>query len=350
MKDARSVAIRGHWRLVALACLLVLGLAWLPPAIATGIPLNAGMVWLTRALTGEEREVSQLEAVQAEHWLRVVLSSAPQNTSAWRGLGLALAVQHRDAEATEAWHNVPGMVTELMRRGQQAFELVHYDYSAEWHRRAAMLAPTLAEPWYRVGRAYQEIDAWDNALQAYCHALQQSDWSGSNRSSLYYRAGAAYYHVGGDQSLERAWQSLETALLADRFLDVWEWSDCHFLRGMILWQQGHPVEEYVAEYETAIRIQPEHASAHAQLGMAYYARDGNLRTAEAQLREAISLRPELGWPYVMLGEVYDREGLLAEAAELYDQALQFPDVQAEAQQRLQDLRHRPGNEAQEESR
>jgi superkiller protein 3 len=274
---------------------------------------------------------------QAEWWLRQVIQRAPENRAAWRGLGLALAAQGRVDEATAAWRKVPGMPSELMIWGKHAFLLRRYDQALQWYQWAAAVDPALAGPWYHTGLAHEELQQWEEALQAYRRALESSDPSGLRQGSAHYRVGALYLRLNVPQGLERAWQAFEAALQASDFAELWERSDCHFQRGTVLRLQERPVEEYIAEYERAVAIDPGHAAAQARLGLAYYERDQDVLLAEAHLREAMALEPHDGSFYVLLGEVYAHAGMHHQAAEIYERALAFEAVREQAQQLLQDL-------------
>jgi tetratricopeptide (TPR) repeat protein len=326
----------------ALGGLLVLGLLCCGPAAVRLARLNVGMIALSRAWIDEDASVWHTAALQAENQLRQVTRQAPENRSAWRGLGLALARQGRADEAIAAWRQVPGMVSDLMLWCQHALLTERYAQALEWCQWATGVEPALAAPWYFAGRAHEELQQWESALQAYQHALGLGDWSGLHPSSLHYRVGTLYLRRGMPGDAERAWQAFEAALQADDFDSLLERSDCHFQRGTILRLRERPVAEYIVEYERAIAIQPGHAAAQAQLGLAYYERDQDVRLAEVHLREAMTLDSQDGWPYVLLGEVYTGAGMRDRAKEMYERALQFEDVRGLAQQRLQALREPAG--------
>jgi tetratricopeptide (TPR) repeat protein len=325
----------------ALACLLVVGLILGGPAILSLARLNAGMIALTRALMADGEDTPPGAVAQAEWWLSQVIHRAPENRAAWRGLGLALAAQGRVDEATAAWQKVPDMVSDLLLWGEHALLLRRYDQALEWYQWATRVEPAQAGPWYHRGRAHEKLLQWEDALQAYHRALELDDWSGLRHSSLHYRTGALYLRLDVPQAVERAWQAFEAALEADDFGELREQSDCHFQRGTILHLQERPVDEYIVEYERAVAIDPGHAAAQARLGSAYFERDQDLQLAEAHLGEALALDPKDGLPYVLLGDVYTGAGMHRQAAEMYEQALQFEALRDEAQRRLQALQQ-PG--------
>ena len=67
-------------------------------------------------------------------------------------------------------------------------------------------------------------------------------------------------------------------------------ADTHYNLGIALKAQGK-LTEAVAEYRTAIRLEPNHANAHCNLGLAL-ADQGKLAEAIAEYREAIRLKPD----------------------------------------------------------
>jgi tetratricopeptide (TPR) repeat protein len=102
----------------------------------------------------------------------------------------------------------------------------------------------------------------------------------------------------------------------------------HYNLGVALWQLGQ-LAEAVAECRTAIRLQPDHPEAHLTLADAL-ADLGQLAEAEAVYRTAIRLRPESDAAYYNLGTVLEARGRPDDAQAAYRQALrlnpEFPDA------------------------
>jgi tetratricopeptide (TPR) repeat protein len=86
------------------------------------------------------------------------------------------------------------------------------------------------------------------------------------------------------------------------------------------------VEEAIAEYRTAIRLQPDLALAHSKLGLALSAQ-GKVEEAIAEYRTAIRLQPDLALAHNNLGNALGDQGKLAEAIAAYRTAIRLqPDL------------------------
>ena len=76
----------------------------------------------------------------------------------------------------------------------------------------------------------------------------------------------------------------------------------------------------IEQYQAAITLNPQHASAHVNLGNAYAAQ-GNLSSAAAALQTAVSLAPNLVDASYNLGTIYLRMGEPAKAVEQFSRTL-----------------------------
>ena len=90
---------------------------------------------------------------------------------------------------------------------------------------------------------------------------------------------------------------------------------------MALERQGK-LEEAIAEYRTAIRIQPDFALAHNNLGSALD-RKGKRDEAIAEHRTAIRLQPDFALAHNNLGSALDRQGKREEAIAEYRTVLRL---------------------------
>jgi serine/threonine-protein kinase len=92
----------------------------------------------------------------------------------------------------------------------------------------------------------------------------------------------------------------------------------------------HRWDDSIAEYEQAVRLDPESAWCHNRLGIALAWKGGHDDEAIAQFREAIRLDANLGWSHSFLAIALERKGCLAEAAdELREAARLLPEKRAE---------------------
>jgi len=298
---------------------------------------NAGLVFLGKALAGPPDEVACGFAVRAEALLWRATTYDAENNSAWRGLGFALEAQGEEEEAVIAWRTVGDMAQEFIQWGEQARSAGQYQEALEHYERAWVVSPDLADPWYYTGLAYEEMAQWEQALAAYDRALQGSASVDVGQSSIYYRKGVIYQWRLEPRQVEKALAAYEAAIESDDFNSNREAADCHYRRGEILRWMGTDSAEYIAEYRQATDLDPGHAPAHIYLGVAYYALDGDVAAAEAEIRQALALGTHGQWAYYQLGEIYRQEGKTIEAIAMYERALEIDPSLEVAQKRLQSL-------------
>ncbi|MFB2974436.1 tetratricopeptide repeat protein [Aerosakkonema sp. BLCC-F183] len=98
--------------------------------------------------------------------------------------------------------------------------------------------------------------------------------------------------------------------------------------GVTLQQQGK-LEEAIAKYQEAIRLNPSLAFAHLNLGAAL-AGLGKQPEAISAYREAILLQPNLAEAYYNLGNALAQQGELPDAQAQYKQAIQINPTYAKA--------------------
>jgi serine/threonine-protein kinase len=132
-------------------------------------------------------------------------------------------------------------------------------------------------------------------------------------NALYYQSNLAeavgYYRTA--LALRPQTLSLRYAL-GDLYLDLHRW------------------DEAIAEYEHAVRLDPDNAWCHNRLGFALAWKGGRDDEAIAHSREAIRIDANVGWFHYCLGFALDRKGCLDEAVdELWVAVRLFPEKRAE---------------------
>ncbi len=107
-----------------------------------------------------------------------------------------------------------------------------------------------------------------------------------------------------------------------------DFAEAHYNLGNALFELGQTAEA-VAQYQEALRIRPDFAEAHYGLGLAL-AREGKVRDAIAQMEQALQINPNLADAHCKLGEALAREGKVREAIAQMEQALRINPDYAEA--------------------
>jgi len=103
--------------------------------------------------------------------------------------------------------------------------------------------------------------------------------------------------------------------------------------GNALYAEGRTAEA-LAEHEEVLRLKPDLAEAHSNLGSDLEKMPGRLRDAIAQYEEAIRLKPDYAAAHSNLGNALDAEGRTAEAVAQCEEAVRLEPGFAEAHSSL----------------
>ena len=306
------------WSIRWLTLILLAILALRAPEVIGRMFDNIGNVLLVRTLATPGPELPQ-EITQAEHLFRRAARYAPSDDSSWRGLGFALAAQRREDEAIAAWQNVEGMADGLVLLGEQARESQHYTEALRWYQRAALLEPSLGDPWYYTGLVHEGLERWDDALAALQNARSLS-LSKIGPSDVYYQIGWLLSQEKDPPDLKAALAALDAALAQDRFSDETRATQTHYQKAEVLRQLGLG-HEALGEYRWVTAQRPRYYRAHVQLGWLVWQIEQNGELAEATLLHAIQLSPDSKPAYLRLATVYQDSGRTSDEAAMYRQIL-----------------------------
>jgi len=278
--------------------------------------------------------------------LAVTPGPAADSSGDWAGWGEpqvvdvrlpALEAQGFGARMVDEWLRAGLTAKDFINAGEEVRKAKHYDEALAWYERAVRMGLGLSDSWYYNGLVHEGMEAWEEALSAYERAIGTDAFTNVGQSSPHYRKGVIYQWRLEPRQTDAALTAYEAAIEVGDFSVDWEAADCHHKRGEILWWTGGDPDEYIAEYQRAIELNPNHASAHILLGVAYYIRYKDAAMAEAEIQQAMELSPQNYWVYYHLGEIYCQEGQVDKAAVMYERALEIdPEFEA-ARQRLQAL-------------
>jgi len=106
-----------------------------------------------------------------------------------------------------------------------------------------------------------------------------------------------------------------------------------FARGVGLEEDPRNQLQAIAVYERVLKLDPQHAAAHINLGTLYYNRQ-EYNAAEDHYRKAIHIDPRYALAHFDLGNVLDETGRVADAIQTYLSALQLAPTYADAHYNL----------------
>jgi tetratricopeptide (TPR) repeat protein len=314
--------------------------------------LDKAMAHLQAALIWRENNAQAYRLLSKVHLLRKDMPGAaeamvqytnlqPRNPQGWWELAQMYDTAGMSELAVAAWRAGGFTAQDLIMIGQEASRRQDYEKALLWYKRATLVDPEIGDGWYYVGLAFQNLEYWGQALAAHERAIELNNFRYVRRSSPYYQTGLIYQWHLEARNTDRALAAYEKAIEIDDFGASTEEADCHYRRGEVLWWMGANTSEYLAEYQTAIKLDPEHVSAHLQLGMTYYFRFHDMDKAEAEFQRAIELNPNHEWTYYYWGEVYRYEGQEAKAKMMYERALKIDPEFAQAREHLEEMDKQP---------
>ena len=118
-----------------------------------------------------------------------------------------------------------------------------------------------------------------------------------------------------------------------------DYAEAHNNLGLALQDQGCMLAEAVSQYQEALRLKPDYAEAHNNLGNALKDQ-GQLAEAVSHYQEALRLKPDYAEAHNNLGNALKDQGQLAEAVAQYQEALRLrPDYLAARGTLVHELQH-----------
>jgi tetratricopeptide (TPR) repeat protein len=234
------------------------------------------------------------------------------------------------------WYEMGIEPADWIRAGEAARGSKQYEIALAWYGWAERLSAGKGDAWYYRGILYEDRKRWTEALDAYERAMEASLLE-VPESSLHYRAGVIYLRRLEAPRLETAIDAFEAAIAADDFADNVEAADCHYRLGDALREQRGYSPETAALFREATVIDPAHAWAHLQLGLALYRIRDDADPALESLHRALEQSPGDKWIHFYLAEIYRQEERYGEARQGYLQALAIDAEFDRARRQMEDL-------------
>jgi len=123
-----------------------------------------------------------------------------------------------------------------------------------------------------------------------------------------------------------------TALKDTEIEEYEKTADYWFVRGYYYEEAGLH-KKAIEAYKQAIRIKPDIAEAHYNLGVAY-GKSGMYREAMEAYKQAIRIKPDYAEAHYNLGVIYSKSGMYREAMEAFNQAIRIKPDYAKAHYNL----------------
>lgn len=226
------------------------------------------------------------------------------------------------------------------------------------YREAVKFKPTHVEAWFNLGNALEKTGDLDGAIAAFREAaqLQPDDPAIAGRlqaavaakqrpaSAPQGYAGAAGdaladYQQGNalrDQGrLDDATAAYRAAIRLDP-----NFAEAHNNLGSVLGRQGRS-DEAILELSKALELDPKLAAAHNNLAILFATR-GQTENAAGQFAEVLRLDPRDAGAHFNLGLLLARQGKLEEAIAHYEEALKIQPDNQDARRALEHARRRAG--------
>lgn len=305
-------------RIIILICLMF-GLNLILPTLYYYLYWNLGnMRWAEAILLNNDH--SQL--IQASHYWEQAKQYNQNQPDVSLYLGSAYERSGNKGAAIASWLHLPTSMTDLLSVGQQWLIVQSPSNAIPWFRGATLIAPTESAPWYYLSQAFIQNKQPNEALVNLEHALSALQPGMIKRSQIYYEIGYVHQYLKSPAQIEQAIDAYHAALDTQDFHNSQVVAEIHFRLCDALWTKRTPPEQYAEECQKAISLDPKHLLAHYLLGIAYYEQYHDVAKAEQEFKSANAIQPS-PWGLVMLGAyVYEPAGMLREARDIYQQALE----------------------------
>jgi len=237
----------------------------------------------------------------------------PENSYAWRDLGVSLAkleqfelaiASYQQAIDLDPKHAYPHNGLGGVYKAQGEYELAIASY-----QQAIDLDPKDAYPRNGLGYVYRTQGEYELAIASYQQAINLDP----KFAIFHHNLGFVYQDLG---EYELAIASYQQAIVLDP-----KFAYPHHCLGFVYYFQGK-YELVISSFQQAIDLDPKFASPHNGLGYVYRTQ-GEYELAITSYQQAINLDPKFAYPKFDLGTVMGLQDNQAEAISLWKQGLEL---------------------------
>lgn len=273
----------------------------------------------------------------ASTFYRRVGSMEPSNFRWPYYLGVAMTSMGRDAEAIHALRRAieldPDYLPAQLKLAKLLRTVGNWDESEKIYREVVRQHPDCARAHYGLGRVHFARGETQAALKSYRTASRLAPDFGA----AHYGLGTVYRSLGEEEKARRHLLLFQQAQenpppLADPLLDslrrLQSKAEYHYLRGLGF-QRKAQIFEALGEFERALKEDPRHAGAHANLFFSFLTL-GDLVKAEEHYQAAHRLDPRLHEIHHNLGILRTLQKRDRDAEEAFRKALELNPFRAES--------------------
>jgi tetratricopeptide (TPR) repeat protein len=186
-----------------------------------------------------------------------------------------------------------------------------------------------------LGLARYESGDYDEAIDLYTTAMAQSNAPDQiiSPAFIYLCRGIANYYNGGINGIDKAIADYDQAIKINP-----DFADAYINRGAAYADKGE-YDRTIADFNQAINIKPDYADAYFNRGVAY-GRKGKYDQAITDVNQAIKLKPNEAKAYLSRAIIYKRKGEPDRAIADSKYVLEIttdPDLRQRVQRMLQEL-------------
>ncbi len=259
---------------------------------------------------------------------------APKNLSSYRGLGYIYAFQGENVKARRYWLMGKVEPVLILAHARQLSEKQQCENGVAWLQDYLALSPS-REGFYYLGQCYEQLQSWDQALEAYNEGLSLPDRGTVGKSRLYYRLAIIYEHQVDPPRPDLASIYFYNALETNDFGPLQEKGDSHCQLAVIGSQLGQDPLWVLEEYEKALQVFPEHYWCRTLYGYQIFLVQGDIQASVHQIEDSLQIWPEgpsRKWPYIYLARIYLASKRYNEARYAAERALFYDpqDVQVQS--------------------